>query len=814
VRNYPIMRMVCGLCAVLWWVSLVGAETAVTVGSSPKDLMTDQLVLLARKCLRGQDQPTPAQLQAAAALLQQALPLAENNAEFLRLWAEVNDRLNRPQEVMAALKRYCNLRPADDAAQLELILKSLAQEQLLENRLAKVERILDSKNAEGLSAPLRSRLASFAAGAWRELGKTDKLDRRLAQALDLDSANLEAARLGYAVAVERQMSGREQGQAFLRVLRANPMDVALRRQLGEMLLSGGAYTAACRQFALAQTLAGGPLDDGFYQAWISALIAGNQLEEALSMLNALSQRDNAAKSGEVAGVSEKPNNPTATTQPDTAPASGRFPVDLEVLRLLVFHLQNQSRSVEASLSLLRQEFAKRTQAGDQQAATDALWLTVLCAPILPEVAELDKLAKQVGAEPGAKAGVVERRCQAWAALRRHDPRAAGLLAALAKEDVLGIYGQALEILKADVDSGKTMLAKVVKLEPTSLAGILAAQKLHALGGGKPEATEAGAALLEALQELPRFVCEPDLAQNSWVRLEIHPVSTNYTYLEPVQAVAVLRNATNVPLAIGSQGPISSRLFVYLEVRAAGQVVANLPPMVFDARQRLVLGANQALEIPLRLDWSEVGWLLGQNPLDRLILSGQAVLGPQGSIEGRVQVGPLGSKDFLEPIVRPGVFFAEETLNNYLAALDQPDLARQMEAVAWLCPVLARIQNSKDKALQEAASKITLAVTRTYQSMDPLLQAWTVHFLLPDAQKKPVLSTVHDLAQRSDNPLIQIVYLASQVDDPQSPLLDAALRHKDAAIAGFGQAWREVLRQTAKEQPVAAPPGSGHSSSDQ
>jgi len=79
--------------------------------------------------------------------------------------------------------------------------------------------------------------------------------------------------------------------------------------------------------------------------------------------------------------------------------------------------------------------------------------------------------------------------------------------------------------------------------------------------------------------------------------------------------------------------------------------------------------------------------------------------------------------------------------------------------------------------------------------------------------------VIDLAERSDDPLVRIVYMVTQVDDPSSAALTDAIRHDNSIISGFAEALKEGLaldeqrrqeieRQQEQEQgsdPFAAPP---------
>ncbi len=785
-------------------------------------LMADQLILLSRKCLAGPQQPSPQQLQCAYTLLSMAKPLIPDDPEFLRLWIELNQRMDHHTEVLTALARYCNLEPQDDAAQLQLILATVARAQTLDQRLAMVDRLLDSPAAAGLSAPLRSRLDSYAALALRELGRRVEVDRRVAQALQLDPTNIQAARLAYDAVLARQGSVRETGLAALGLIQANPVDSSFRRRLADVCFAGGDYSPAAQQYALAQSLATEQPDDGLYQSWVSCLLATNHLDEALAILNSLSQRGQPpAAPGAAPSAAPSTSGATpaaggtlpsvgASTPPATpgAPAAGSgavlpagsLPLDLEVLRLAVFHLQGQDRSAQGSLNLITRELERRAKAGDSQAMADSLWLRCFLGPQLPTEAELAQLLKTHN-----PAEITIRHIRAWIALRDHSPQARQLLEGLGSKDPFSVYGLALLAPKGDSSLDQSFLKRTVLAGPMSLPGILAAQQLIASHVEPPTSVDAQA-VAAAFKALPRSLRNPNLTPGNWVRLDVRPATDVCGYLQPVRLIATIRNAGEVPLGISSQGPISSRLFAYLEPSSMGRVIASLPPVVEDAQRRLVLGPHQAFKVTMRLDWAEAGWLLAGRPDARITLAGLAALGPEGSVAGHITVGPLGATDTIETIRIHGTALTPQNTDSQLAALSDPDTAVQMQAAAWLVQAAARLANATDPTTQQAARNIAQALTRKYESMDSLMQAWTVRFLTPDPAGKALLQTIHELAQRSDNPMVQVVYLASQVSDPASPLIDAAIRSRNATISDFGTAWRTVATQLkAAAKPATASP---------
>lgn len=80
-----------------------------------------------------------------------------------------------------------------------------------------------------------------------------------------------------------------------------------------------------------------------------------------------------------------------------------------------------------------------------------------------------------------------------------------------------------------------------------------------------------------------------------------------------------------------------------------------------------------------------------------------------------------------------------------------------------------------------------------------MQAWAVRFMLPDEDGEPVARRVIDLAQRSDDPMVRIVFLVIHADSPASPALTDAIRHDNPTVRAFAQAMKLGLENDAERQ---------------
>ena len=99
-----------------------------------------------------------------------------------------------------------------------------------------------------------------------------------------------------------------------------------------------------------------------------------------------------------------------------------------------------------------------------------------------------------------------------------------------------------------------------------------------------------------------------------------------------------------------------------------------------------------------------------------------------------------------------------------------------------------------------------AVIERFPNLDPMAQAMVVRFMIPTEDSQQRFARIHALAQRSDDALVRITYLATQVAEPDSPVIDAALRDGNEDVAAFAQGLRAALEQASAESAAASPAG--------
>ncbi len=763
-----------GLC-----VPDAGASDRLTAQS----LMADQLVLLAKQSLGVGDDPRKDQLTRAGVLLDLALELDPQDAGAWRLRVELAGRVGDQKGRRDALRRYCTLRPTDDAAQLAWIMSTFESGQTLEDRTVKAKRLLTGKVSSKLSKALRSRVASSVARWSMELGDTVGFTRWLGEAARLDRSNKEAARMTLDWLIGEGASMERIGQAMLRVVESDPVDVLARRQLGQLLLSQGAFVAAAQQYEAVHRLSGGAGDDQFVYNWARSMICGGEYEKALDLL---SQYESAMVVG---------------TQPTDAEPSGKtmLPVDLEMLRLVVLEKSGKPTMAQRAYGQVQQLLQERAQGGDEQAKNDLMWVRLLLRDEKPDA---EMLAK-------GKTGRLEHdpysaRLVGWIYLRDGQFEEAVKAFAYVPNDPFGAYG-VTKTYKDDRDPNRlARLAGVVAMGSADLAGVLAACDLLEVGV-HPKPTAAGGLLVDQIDGWSRQMREPDPALEDWVSLDLKVEPTRYRYLEPISAKLKLQNKSSMALSAGLGGTAPSRLVLYVSLRGGGGgKPASLPPIVVDMGRRLRLEPRETIEVGVRLDRSQLGSLLGLNVSQEIGFDLTAVLDPRIKQGGEVTAGMMGGVASVYLIERYGTLVNADTIEQRIEMLNSDDPVGQMHGVAWLEGVAKLLDESEDEKAKALVEKITRAVNVGYARLTGTGPAWAVRFMPGGEKGKNLFGAIHEAAQRSDDPVLRIVYGTTQIDDPDSAAINAMLRHRDPVISSFGRALRVGLVAEREAKQVVDP----------
>ncbi|MEL7087093.1 MAG: hypothetical protein AAGL98_01410, partial [Planctomycetota bacterium] len=676
--------------------------------------------------------------------------------------------------VLVSLRNYVALRPEDDALRLSLIVTELAEIETLDGRLAVLEDHLSRAEAEGYTDPLRSRLASAAAALARELGDTGAFLKNLKIAVRADPANGEAAWLTHQFATERGASPVKLAATSINLVRSRPLDSETRVLMGLRLAEVGVYDRAAEQFEVATRLPRAePIADRVLLVWVQCLIADGQDRAAEQLIAQIEQL--------LAGT------PAVDENGETIPAEPRpIPFELHLMKRVLWG--ESPRGQEAYDTVVR-AIQDQIDAGRPDAALEMAWVRALFASDTDGVAEL--LAGQDQDDPRYQ------RATGFVYMREGAERwARDAFESVAAEDHIAAYGLAL--LQGRDDAGRArFLRDVVHDSPSEFGGLLAAHQLHQMRREVLPGPH-GQTVIDAMNRLPVALWRFDIQRNPWLTVRAAFEQNRTQYLEPIRATLTLQNALGIPMPIDPQAGLGTTAQVDIAAYTGGQYIGQLQPIVMDLGRRLTLGPNERWNVKQRIDLSVFGLFLLANSPATLTYNTTFRVNPQFSPDRGFVPGPIGGVDTVRSVQAFIPAYNEPNLGRWADQALNAEGAERFAAVALLSRVGEGL--SQDAIDSELSRRCIDAVNQAFEDGDRVMRAWILAMLPPQENRRSEFQPLLDLAQRSEDPLVRVVYLTRQATEPDGRPITNAVRDGSPTVQRYAEAMREFLNQPPPEAP--------------
>jgi len=783
-RKHPLITF--GLCVLMAFVTQVSAQQNLSFGErqSTEQLMADQLVAMAWRAFGQEQEARPDQLARAKILLDMASKLNPDDEGVWELKASLARSMQDQPMLIESLRHILRIRPRDDSAQLELIKAKLSSVEALDDYLGSLEKLLRAEGSSRLSAALRSRLGTLAAQAAQEIGDSDRASAWLSYALKLDPVNPEAARMIYQLTLDRGGSPRQQGAALVGLLKASPVDLSVRVALAELLMEQGVYSQAAEQYKVAIDLSDFSTRFSLLPPYVMCLIASGQEDKVppllLEVQYTIKQMSDAQNPDQ-----DKAVDSSAEPQVQALPP---LPNTLEFTRLILMHERNAIATREAFQRMRQAADMAEDDEQKQLALIELVWIGAAFkqdlewvrqrVELLPEDDEKVKLAR------------------GWLALHDGNPETAGtLFEELGPEDMFARLGLA-SLPQVDDEQRAQAYQEIIWADSRSVGAIVSALRLHQQGK-EVYPTGEGVPLRVLVDNLRRQLWTPALTVSPWVRMKMRVSPGRFDYLQPMKAQVTIRNNTRLPLSVGQGGAVQPILMVVTSPSVHTEPLGQLQPTFFNMGRRLTLDPGASIQADIRLDRFDLGQLTAMYPTATVTFQASALLDPRPMPNGAIAPGPLGAKHGVGSLQARGLPATTSNLQLWISELDGTDPAVRAVAIARLL-VIAR-QPGEGIEAGETRRKISELISQRYPTFNSLLKAWTIRFMLPDQDGEPVSRRVVDLAQRSDDPMVRIVYLVTQTDSPSSAVLTDAIRHENPIIRDFAEALKEGLELDEKRR---------------
>lgn len=808
--------------------------TPVVEQDRPRIPLTAELPWLIHRAalldLRLNESPSPTDYEFASILLDLGLRMNPENAELARDLAQAAWLAGDSDRSLEATRQIIRADPSDTVAQLRLISARINEKQTLEQRKALYDRFL-GEAGQSLDKSVRSRLALDAALLEREAGNTAAFLERLHQATRLDSSHKAAASLAaqYYSSVSRNPTVSLDYQ--VRLLKADPLDAHVHLSIADMLSANGASEEAKRYLYNAIklfSLETGEPPENIEEIRIAIEWQTDGAEAAMAPLRAeLNDLRTAARAQIDAYVEAQ-----LPIDDLRQPLEIRFPLGVDMLRILAAHSEGDSELVRSILDDIQrtvsQDIAALAQAATQPGADVRTLLTL----VVRRMTELNAMRAIVGLD-------TERISEEITVMREQMPALASQLRQVEAmiQYSKGNYEEAIreaEAFSSMPIHGLIRAASYERLEQDEKAielyvgiarsnvknayGAYAHERLKKLGAADRFMTEAGQEMIRIASRLPEWVEQMIDRPSSFQYLSVDHQKRMYFEGERPMLTIRLQNTAPIPLSVGPNAPINSRVLIE-PVGVSTQhngFIGSPRPKVLQLDSRLRLEPRESVSIEVAADSVSTDWLIDQQAgismrqRWRLIQGfrtrlSDSVAQVQGANPNQRVFGitnsPLGLTAETSVVQRLGLSVFRASASELAAMLESDDSDMHRRAMT---AISARLINSRvDEQFDERGiDRITTALNELYTRSGAEVRA-AMMLMLPQRHQAPGMMAFDDhvassllsdsLIDSEVDPLTLVCALLTRTDDPESPIFETLAQISDPDIKRFAQITRERLR---------------------
>ena len=760
----------------------------------PSRLAADALWRTAALDLRLRQEPLERDFRIAGQLLNTAQHLVPSDASLARERVEAWFQAADSERLIEACRDILRLDPADTVAQLRLITAQVGRHQTAEGRLEAYERFLGPAG-ERLDPSVRSRVALDAALILRERGDSQQFLDRLALAVSLDPTNKEAAALAQTIYATEKSDAAGRLELLSNLLFADPLDASVHQSMAMLLGQAGAYEQAGRFYRAAVALMYASRVTPPTQVGVDQLVLRWHAEGPQSAVNELNQailtqRDFAKRTIEQLDRQGIPS--TGVTPPEDL----RLPIALEQARLLAADAagdlktrfdsaRDLERSVEKVLTTLQAQGSAGMIGLDAvtEAAATAIAELLVVTSITNEQSDGLKVAMDAFLQRDDVDIIYREQLTPWVDVRDGNFEAAEAKF-LAQDATLPSAMLGLALCRTAL--GREAEAREIYLELStvnrmSVMGAWARSKLLGSGVWGDEQTDEARTCTAIAKGVPAWVDSMVQEPRSFVSLEAKIISESGRDTLRI----ILRNLSPLPLAVGPDKPINSRMLTspMMDVSLESWSTRTLPE-VLDTDRRLRLLQGEAIEVDVWPGLGYSGWL-AETVCTRAVRTRWGVL--QGFVSGATQTyepGPMclstQSEQTIAPPIRPGASVDE--LAAWLASVggEKADDEREIRDASIRLRAAAILEPSAGGLPASDIARLAESLATRYPALSPAGRLLVVAHA-PHARQNEAMKALDAAIESERDPLVLTVALITRCIDASSPLLEVARQSSDPAL---------------------------------
>lgn len=579
----------------------------------------------------------------AAALLEAAARLSENDPRYYRFLAEAQMQAGNVDGAINALTRCNSLDPTDQGVQIQLIDLHASRIETAEKKLKYLRD--DILGNPAIAQEVRSYAAVNAARMAEERGQMQEAASLLGQSLRLNPLNLPALRmrmewLTYSGTPLERMT------TLLMMMRSNPAQVGVIVRIADELAAVGAVEeslswyntainmlprmgmgvprdvvlkyatelAIAEQYEVADNLLGQllSLDSNDVEAWMVRLVAVRRLDDKTHVEKVQAMARNALMN-RLNSVRIALGNTTATTRPVESEGT----IDLPDLADDVKKLQESGTEIQKAAFVTAAQDLAWYELFIQKSPLDAKRLIDALRPLLPD--DSLTLARLEGWDFLVQDKKDEAKVK-LSAVADHDPLAA-----------MGMIRMAADDAKSQQEAD-SIGRRLVTETPSGLLGLILRDGLRDRANVRFVPTPITDAVRQELAQFPAAWMQVLDNPKAFYAIRAEPLKVGTLYHEPMFARVTIQNISNFDLTIGREGVLKPDL--WFDATLKGVVQQQVGAAAYDRLTHLmILPARSSTSQIVRMDQNDLLRGMQSNPGVTLQVQASIITNPVFTQQG-------------------------------------------------------------------------------------------------------------------------------------------------------------------------------------
>lgn len=772
---------------------------------------------------------------------------AETSPDSMAAWSRVfelatilqRDLPDAADARRRSIEAMLRLDPDNAVMRLRLLLDRIEGRPTASARVEGYERLLAPENIEKLGKPTAARLAFDLALLQMRVGDQASGVENVIRALELDPTFPRAADMAAGLFRATVNNPIDEAELLAIAWSASPLDDVVARALGQLVLRSGDYGNAADIINLAMLIT--PDDAPFRSILIAdealALWGNGRSAEALESLERGDRSrtlrikqallSDGADPFNVEELAVPPSPEAALVEAVIVARTGsRMDRDVAIETLFdafefeLDQLAEEATAVESEPDLAEAD-RRRLDEGIESARArlllDEAWARAWFGwqpeqgTGRPSLEELLDQASELGSLQQNQRDIIEGW---WAIHAAEYAQARALLESAAERSPYALAGLALlEEVEGESKQAARRYLEVYRDRPGDLVGLWCRSRLAALLDVTVPATNEAKLMSEMLQStlaagVGRAIRDP---KHGVLSVQIEPRTLRFQPYEPVVLELKVTNVSDLPLAIGPDGPITPSVAVVFDTVNIIGIQDYLPPEAPMLRPKpLIVGIDRAFSLKPQQSLV-IAVELSAAPIAKQLFTA-SVLGGAFQVRavanyriapGRgVDAGAFG-REGLSPVFRVDGLIAGDgqrtelmmsRMANASTVSDVKDLASLLTIVVGNPRSLPTVDGERDLLLGMDDQVVRAAVFDGFAALPPVARAWTLSTLqqsVMDENSDVSINSLIDRVVSDETDFGMAICLARFSPSPASQAIVQGLASADPRIRRMAEAARDL-----------------------